>query len=203
MFQQSNNKVCFAVCTLTAQLAASLCPPYKTLQAGMCQQRTSSICPQHRASLVDPAPAYRTFSTATVAVKGSSFRTKAYERNMKYANCGVAAVMRNVSADSSSSPAKYYGKIQTIFELPVPDESKGKVYFKVNWYKKDLVTPDPQSSMVHMVKATGSRIDWDLQQPYILASNVEHQVFFASLPSRLWVMRYVSSATVMPDVCLF
>ena len=178
MFHQSNNKVCFAVSTLTAQLAQSQ-------------------------ALVDPPPAYRTYSTATV--KGSSFRTKAYERNMKYANCGVAAVMRNVSADSSSSPANYYGKIQAIFELPVPDESKGEVYFEVNWYKKDLVTPDPQSSMVHIVQATGSRNDWDLQHPYILASDVEHQVFFASLPSIsnnqhwLWVMRYVSSATVMPD----
>ena len=114
-----------------------------------------------------------------------------------------------MAAVSSSSPAKYYGKIQAIFELPVPGKSKGEVYFKVNWYKKDLVTPDPQSSMVHIVKATGSRNDWDLQQPYILASNVEHQVFLASLPGSisnnqhwLWVMRYVSSATVMPDdVC--
>lgn len=112
----------------------------------------------------------------------------------------------NVSADSSSSPAKYYGQIQAIFELPVPDKSKGEVNFKVDWYKKDLVTPDPQSSMVHIVKATGSRNDWDLQHPYILASDVEHQVFFASLPSSisnnqhwLWVMFYVSSATVMPD----
>ena len=152
-------------------------------------------------ALVDPPPAYR-----TATVKGISFRTEAHERNMKYANCGVAAVMRNVSADSSSSLAKYYCKIQAIFELPVPDESKGKMYFKVNWYKKYPVTPDTQSSMVHIVKATGSRTDWDLQQPYVLASNVEHQVFFASLPSSisnnqhwLWVMHYVSSATVMPD----
>ena len=88
----------------------------------------------------------------------------------------------------------------------MPDESKGEVNFKVNWYKKDLVTPDPQSSMVHIVKATGSRNDWDLQHPYILASDVEHQVFFASLPGSisnnlhwLWVMLHVSSATVMPD----
>ena len=113
-----------------------------------------------------------------------------------------------MSQHSSSSPANYYGKIQAIFEfkVPVPDESKGEVYFEVNWYKKDLVNPDPQSSMVHIVKATGSRNDSDLQHPYILASDVEHQVFFASLPSSisnnqhwLWVMRYVSSATVMPD----
>ncbi|DBA77857.1 TPA: hypothetical protein ACH3X1_009211 [Trebouxia sp. C0004] len=111
--------------------------------------------------------------------------------------------------DGSSAYVKYCGKFQTILELPVPDEVRKEVYFRVRWYNRLLVSPDPKCSGEQLIKATGSQSDFDSQQPYILASNVEHDVFFASVPGSiamsqpwLWVMHYESSATVMPDVLL-
>ncbi|DBA77815.1 TPA: hypothetical protein ACH3X1_009172 [Trebouxia sp. C0004] len=111
--------------------------------------------------------------------------------------------------DGSSAYFKYYDKIQTILELPVPDEVRKEVYFRVRWYNRLLVSPDPKCTGVQLIKATGSQSDFDSQQPYILASNVEHDLFFASVPGSiagsqpwLWVMHYESSATVMPDVLL-
>lgn len=72
-----------------------------------------------------------------------------------------------------------------------------------------LLPPDSKRSGVQLIQATGTQHDFDTQQPYILAADVEHQVFFASVPSSissdhpwLWIMHYVSSATVMPDDAL-
>jgi len=158
-------------------------------------------------ALVNPPQAYASYHSATV--KGFSFRTEAYKRNMKFANCGVAAIMRDALPDGSSVYVKYYGKIQTILALPVPDETRQEVYFRVCWYNRLLVSPVPKCTGVQLIKATGSQSDFDSQQPYILASNVEHDVFFASVPGSiagsqpwLWVMHYESSATVMPDIIL-
>ncbi|DBA94130.1 TPA: hypothetical protein ACH3X1_001770 [Trebouxia sp. C0004] len=90
---------------------------------------------------------------------------------MKFANCGVAAIVRDALPDGSSAYVKYYGKIQTIRELPVPDEFRKEVYFRVGWYNRLLVS---QCTGVQLIKATGSQSDFDSQQPYILASNVLH-----------------------------
>ncbi|DBA85622.1 TPA: hypothetical protein ACH3X1_005199 [Trebouxia sp. C0004] len=72
----------------------------------------------------------------------------------------------------------------TILELPVPDEVRKEVYFRVGWYNRLLVSPDPKYRRA-----------------------VEHDVFFVSVlgsiaGSQPWlgVMHYESSATDMPDM---
>ena len=137
---------------------------------------------QQRAAM--PRVLSANYSHTHATVKGIHFRTEAADKHKACQDSGVSATFASLDSSDNEQHVTWFGIISRILNIRPPTEAtQPTVVFEVKWFNPSLVSEDPESKGIELIRCTGGDDDFDLDtNPYVLAENVDEQVFYAQLP---------------------
>ena len=95
----------------------------------------------------------------------------------------MSATSASLDSCGNEQHVTWFGIISRILNIHPPTEAtQPTVVFQVKWFNPSLVSEDPESKGIELIRCTGRDDDFDLDtKPYVLAEHDE-QVFYALLP---------------------
>ena len=117
-------------------------------------------------------------------VRGMRIRAEAYDSKCIYQDSGIAATFSVPPAqpgpDATPTYKTWFGVVVAIMRVQL---GSTQLFFRVRWFRYDLVFNDPDCPGMEVIKGTGTDSDFDTDTDSLIRpERIDQQVFFVDVP---------------------